>query len=278
MLIFWTIVLFLLGAIVGSFLNVCIYRLPRDKAPWRPQRSYCPHCHELIAWYDNIPLVSWFLLGAQCRQCGSYISPRYILVEFLTAALFALSFWVLNGRDEALPVTAVYLALMSLLIAASFIDLELRIIPDSLTLGVAVLAPVVSVLVPWLHSNPPFGRAYVFFDDNVLGPLCASLVGMAVGALPVWLSGVLGKMLFKREAMGFGDVKFMAMIGGFLGWKLVLVTFFLAPFFGLIIGVIQLIRTKDHHIPYGPFLSMAAIIAMLWGDRIFIATGISRLF
>ena len=87
-------------AAIGSFLNVCIYRLPRDKAPWRPQRSYCPHCHETIAWYDNIPLVSWFLLGAQCRHCGSYISPRYILVEFLTAILFAVSFWVLFSRAE----------------------------------------------------------------------------------------------------------------------------------------------------------------------------------
>jgi leader peptidase (prepilin peptidase)/N-methyltransferase len=274
--IFWLVVLFIFGSIVGSFLNVCIYRLPRDKSPWHPSRSYCPHCHEVIVWYDNIPLISYFALSAQCRQCGSHISPRYVVVEFLTATVFALTYGVLSARGESLPVIIVYLAIVSFLIMSSFIDLELRIIPNALTIGGILLAPVVSVLVPALHANPAYGRTYVFSHDNLGGPLAASLVGMAVGAAATWLAGVGGKILFKREAMGFGDVKFMAALGGFLGWQPVLLVFFTAPLVGAAVGVIHLLRTGEHHIPYGPFLSFAAFVAMLWGGPIFSAVGVAR--
>ena len=113
---FWIVTLFIFGSIIGSFLNVCIYRLPRDRSPVRPSRSYCPHCHEVIAWYDNIPLVSWFVLGAQCRHCGSYISARYVIVEFLTACLFALTYAVLSARGEATGVIVVYLGLMGMFV------------------------------------------------------------------------------------------------------------------------------------------------------------------
>ena len=273
MRLFWLVLIFIFGSMVGSFLNVCIYRLPRDRSPMRPRRSYCPYCHEMIAWYDNIPLVSYFVLHAQCRHCGFPISGRYVVVEFLTAAMFALTYGVLSARGESLPVTAVYLAIMSVLIMGSVIDIELRIIPDSVTIGGAMLAPVLSVLVPQLHRNPAFGRTYVLSTDSFLGPLAASLTGMVVGALAIWLAGVMGKLIFRREAMGFGDVKFMALLGGLLGWKLVLLIFFMAPFFGAVIGVIQIIRTKDHHIAYGPFLSVATVISMLWGDRFFSALG-----
>lgn len=269
MQVFWTIVLFILGSIFGSFLNVCIYRLPRDKSPWNPSRSYCPQCHEMIAWYDNIPLVSWFVLRAQCRHCGSYISPRYAVVEFLTAFVFAVTYWVLSSRGEPTPVIVVYLGLMCLLILSSFIDIELRIIPNEITLGGAALAPVFSVFIPELHANDALARCYVFNPaSNFWGPLWACLVGMAVGALVTWGSGVVGKVLFRREAMGFGDVKFMALIGGFLGWLPVLIIFFLAALLGAVAGVAHLLRTREHHIPYGPFLSIAAAIVMLWGDKV----------
>ncbi len=269
MQLFWPVALFILGSIFGSFLNVCIYRLPRDKSPWNPSRSYCPHCHEKIAWYDNIPLVSWFALGAQCRHCGSYISPRYAVVEFLMASVFALTYLVMSGRGEPAPVIAVYLGLMCLLILSSFIDLELRIIPNEITLGGAALAPVVSVFIPELHANPALGRAFVFNHESLFwGPLWACLAGMAAGALVTWLSGVAGKALFRREAMGFGDVKFMALIGGFLGWLPVLIIFFLAALLGAVGGVAHLLRTREHHIPYGPFLSVAAAVVMLWGDKV----------
>jgi leader peptidase (prepilin peptidase)/N-methyltransferase len=274
--VFWIVVLFIFGSIVGSFLNVCIYRLPRDRSPAWPTRSYCPHCHEVIAWYDNIPLVSWFALGAQCRHCGSYISARYIIVEFLTAGLFALTYAVLSARGEPAGVLIVYLGLMGMFILSSFVDAELRIIPDSVTIGAMMLAPVCSVMVPALHNNRRMGRTFLFSSDNVLGPLCACLVGMVIGALATWLAGAVGKLMFRREAMGIGDVKFMAALGGFLGWQPLLLTFFMAPLLGSVVGLIYMARTKDHHIPYGPFLSIAAAVTMLWGDRIFALLGVAR--
>jgi leader peptidase (prepilin peptidase)/N-methyltransferase len=274
---FWIVTLFIFGSIIGSFLNVCIYRLPRDRSPVRPSRSYCPHCHELIAWYDNIPLVSWFVLGAQCRHCGSYISARYIIVEFLTACLFALTYAVLSARGEPTGVIVVYLGLMGMFVLSSFVDAELRIIPDSVTIGAMMLAPICSVLVPDLHLNPAMGRTFVFSQDSVLGSLGACLVGMTVGALATWLAGAFGKLLFRKEAMGIGDVQFMAALGGFLGWQPLLMTFFIAPMLGSVVGLIYMARTKDHHIAYGPFLSIAAAVTMLWGDRIFALLGLSHL-
>ena len=275
---YWLVVTFIFGSIVGSFLNVCIYRLPRDKSLCKPARSYCPHCHEPIAWYDNIPLVSYFALHGQCRHCGFTISCRYVIVEFMTAVLFALTYAVMSARGESVPVTGVYMTLMAVLLMGSAIDIELRIIPNVVTIGGALLAPVLSVFVPRLHDYESFGRTFLFSPDSVVGPLTASLVGMAVGAGATWLAGVMGKLLFKRDAMGLGDIKLMAMIGGLLGWQQALLIFFMAPFFGAVVGVIHLTRTKDHHIPYGPFLSLATAITMLWGDRIFALLGISQLF
>ena len=274
--LFWLAAIFILGGMIGSFINVCIYRLPREKSPVRPMRSYCPHCHEPISWYDNIPLVSYFVLGAQCRHCGSNISARYVLVEFLTASMFALTYAVLSSRDESVPVLAIYLALMGILILASFIDLELRIIPNSVTIGGMLLAPVLSVLAPQLHDREAMGRTYMFSQDNIMGPLAACLTGMVIGAAATWLAGVIGKLMFRREAMGFGDVKFMAALGGFLGWQPVLLIFFTAPLLGAVVGLIHLARTREHHIPYGPFLSIAAAVTMLWADKILALIGLAR--
>lgn len=270
MLGFWIVTMFVFGSIVGSFLNVCIYRMPREKSLWKPRRSYCPHCHETIAWYDNIPLISYFALNAQCRHCGSHISARYVLVEFLTAVLFAGCFRAFYARGESPGVIAVYLALVAALIAASFIDIELRIMPNALTIGGMLLAPVLSVLVPDLHGEAwsRFGRGFMLSTDSVLGPLAASLIGAVVGAAATWLSGLIGKVLFRKEAMGFGDVKFMAMLGGLLGWRQVLLVFFVASLLGAVYGIIHILRTRDHHIPYGPFLSLATLVALLFGDRI----------
>ena len=259
---------FAIGSLVGSFLNVCIYRLPRDRSVIRPLRSYCPRCHQGIAWYDNIPVISYLALGGCCRHCGGLISPRYLVVEILTASLVTLTYWQLDARGEPWEVIAVYELLVLVLITSSAIDLELRIIPDSLTLGAAVLTPLLSGLFPAIHDNPSCGRALIGASDRTLGAVGACLVGMAVGAFAIWAVGLLGKAIFRREAMGMGDTKFMAMVGGVLGWKLTLVAFFLAPVFGAVIGVIVLLRTRDHHIPYGPFLSVGAFLAMLWGDPI----------
>jgi leader peptidase (prepilin peptidase)/N-methyltransferase len=269
MQLFWLVATFILGAIVGSFLNVCIYRLPRDKSLIHPSRSYCPHCHEQIAWYDNIPLLSYFALHAQCRHCGSPISSRYVIVEALTAVLFAATYWLTHAHNEVVGVTVVYLALTAVLIAASFMDLELRIIPNAITLGGTFLAPILSVIVFQLHDKPEMGRRFLFArQDILLGPLAACMVGMIVGAFLTWGSGVLGKFIFRREAMGLGDVKLMAMLGGLLGWQQVTMLFFVAALIGAVIGIIHILRTKEHHMPFGPFLSIAAFITMHASDKI----------
>jgi leader peptidase (prepilin peptidase) / N-methyltransferase len=284
---FWLVVSFIFGSMVGSFLNVVIYRLPREKSILKPARSYCPLCHEQIAWYDNIPLISWFALHGQCRHCGSMISARYVIVEILTAVLFTATYWLCSNRggygdaavySEFAGVTVIYMALAAVLLAASAMDIELRIIPNSITLGGAMVTPVLSVLVPQLHNNPAFGRTYLFFpSDNVLGPLCACFVGMAVGSGIIWFSGLLGKALFRKDAMGLGDVKFMAMLGGILGWQLVLMLFFASSIIGSVVGLVHILRTKDHHIPFGPSLSAAALVVVHFGDRILIALKLNPL-
>ena len=276
-LLIWVLFTFVLGCIVGSFLNVCIYRLPRDRSVFHPTFSYCPCCHHGIAWYDNIPLVSYLALDAQCRHCGSAISPRYPGVELLTGVLFALCFYVLRARGEAMGVVVVYCLLTGALIVSSFIDLELRIIPDSVTLGGALAAPVLCALFPEVHQNPEgvqLGRHLFLFGTPAFGALAACGMGMLIGSLLTWGTGVMGRAIFRKEAMGLGDVKLMAMIGGIMGWKQALIVFFVAPIFGAVVGIIVLLRTRDHHIPYGPFLSIATVVVMLWGDLIIKALGL----
>lgn len=250
--IIFNIFIFILGAIVGSFLNVCIWRLPQGKSIIFPS-SHCPKCKHAIPWFDNIPLISFIILKARCRFCGERISARYFIVEFLTAALF-LGFFILFGANLKFVIFSLFGAS---LIVASFIDLEHQIIPDEITLGGFVIGIILSALFP-----KTFG---VF---SIKESLMNSLLGALIGSGAIFLTGVIGKMIFKKDAMGGGDVKFMAMIGAFLGWKKVLLTFFIAPFFGTVVGIVVLIKNKSHLIPYGPFLSLAAFVALIFGDRI----------
>ncbi len=237
---------------MGSFLNVCIWRLPEEKSIVHP-RSHCPNCQKTIPWYDNIPLVSYFILRRRCRYCKSKISFRYFVVELLTASLF-LFFYKKFGIN---PKFFIYSALFSSLIVATFIDFKYQIIPDVISVSGIILGIFLSLVFPQLH-----GRV------SVLAALKDSLAGLLVGGLMIWLTGFFGKLVFKKEAMGFGDVKLMAMLGAFLGWKAVILTYFIAPFLGLVFGIISLLKTKSHYIPYGPFLSLASFAALVWGNKI----------
>ena len=267
--LFGAVAIFVLGCCIGSFLNVCIYRLPREKSLTSPLRSYCPACHEAIAWYDNIPLLSWVFLRGQCRHCRSLISPRYFIIELLTALLFLVVFAMLHKRPEAPGTAGAYLIFTSLLIVSTATDIELRIIPDEITIGGMIVVFLLSLVFPELHESPEFGRDLVLFtSDRFWGAAAASLMGMAVGAGLIYMTGILGTLLFRREAMGFGDVKLIAMIGGILGWKLVVFVFFLGAVFGAVVGLASFLRTRDHHIPFGPFLALAAMVCLLWGDVI----------
>ncbi|MGE4357767.1 MAG: A24 family peptidase [Candidatus Omnitrophota bacterium] len=246
--------IFVIGAFVGSFLNVCISRLPEGKSIIYPP-SHCPDCHKNIRWYDNIPLLSYFILRGRCRYCGKRISPRYLFVELLTAIIFLL-FYSLYGITEKF---FIYLVLFSSLEVAAFIDLKYQIIPDVISVSGIVLGILFSLIFPEIHQ-----------ENSFLSSLQKSFSGLIIGGGMIWLTGFLGKLVFKKEAMGFGDVKLMAMLGSFLGVKKIVLTFFLAPFFGLIFGIFYFLRTKSHYIPYGPFLILSALISLVWGENIWL--------
>jgi len=252
MMLIYTIFIFVFGACIGSFLNVCIYRMPRGESIVYPG-SRCPECKRHIAWRDNIPLWSFVNLRRRCRSCGVEFSYRYFLVELLTAGLFVflLHFYGMTVQFF------VYSALFASLIAVTFIDIDFKEIPDSISISGIVMGAFLSLLFPFLHGA-----------NSALMGLLTSMKGILVGGGIIYATAILGKIAFKKDAMGGGDVKLLAMIGAFLGWKLVLLTFFLAPFFGAIFGIAVKLKTGESEIPYGPFLSMAAFIALLWGENI----------
>ena len=252
---------FISGLMVGSFLNVCIWRIPAGEQVVKG-RSICRSCKREIAAYDNIPLLSFVLLGGKCRRCKAPISWSYPAVEVATGLLFAA---VLNrfGWTNAALVYAVFGAA---LIVLSVIDLREMILPDEITLPGISLGVIVSFFVPELH------RAAAQW-----GGLWASVIGVLAGAGVMYLIGAAGTLLFKRklkaigeeEAMGFGDVKLMGMVGAVIGlWKVLLVSLVLAPMSGAVIGLAIKARTKQEIIPFGPFLAAGTLVALFFGDSI----------
>lgn len=262
----------LLGLLVGSFLNVCIFRLPRNCMSVVRPRSKCPRCRNLIAWYDNIPVLSWILLGGKCRHCAIRISPRYAAVELLTAALYLFASWRifygpgarLGPADQA-ALFVVHAWFLGALVVSTFIDLEFRILPDEITLSGVVVGLVWSAAFPAVMHT---GDVHLLRTWNPhLAALVASAFGAALGGGSIWGVGVLGKLVFRKEAMGFGDVKFMAMVGSVLGWRATLLTFVLACLFGSVFGIVKRIVTGTFgYVPFGPFLSAGAL-GMLFGSE-----------
>lgn len=245
-------IVFLVGAIIGSFLNVCIYRLPKNESIILPS-SHCPNCKKNIPWYDNIPILSYLVLKGKCRFCKTKIHFRYFLVEVLTALLM-LSLFIAFGLTSKF---FAYSILVCGLIIATFVDFEIQEIPDQISIGGLIIGIVLSYAIPSIF-------------DEYLRPhgLLDSFLGVLAGGSSIYLMGFLGELVFKKEAMGGGDVKFMAMIGSFLGWKLVIFTFFLAPLFGAVVGIILKIKDGRNIIPYGPYLSLAALVSIFFGERI----------
>jgi leader peptidase (prepilin peptidase) / N-methyltransferase len=340
---------FVLGAVVGSFLNVCIYRLPRDLSINEPKRSFCPHCGAQIPWYHNLPLVSWVWLRGRCARCGSPISLRYVVVEFLTALLF-LGVW-LKVTPDLWVLAFPYWILVSLLIVGTFVDLEHYIIPNEITVGGIIAGFFLSIAIPPMMMT----------ESHVVSAL-RSLTGAALGYLLLWgvveigklafgkkritldepqaftakseseqwqikignevtlwgdlfarerdqlllncakakvegrehsdvtlrffhdrvcvgeeeyslekldeISGIVRAITIPREAMGFGDVKFIAAIGAFLGWQAVLFTVVSASVIGSVAGVATLLAGKrawSLKIPFGPYLAVGAILWIFAG-------------
>lgn len=338
---------FILGAAVGSFLNVCIYRLPRDLSVNEPRRSFCPVCRKPIPWHQNLPLISWLLLRGRCANCGSKISFRYFAVELLTALLF-LAVW----QSFSWQLAIAYWIFVSLLIAGTFIDFEHFIIPDRVTIGGIIAGVVASLVVPALMETNSrltagirsvlaavagyvillivleagkiaFGKKRIRFDaptpftwkkrdndaDLVVGSeetlwsdhfarekdrlllqcdeakidnrkfesvtLDFHYDRVAVEGEEFLLdhvneiSGVARELLIPREAMGRGDLKFLAAIGAFLGWRAVLFSLFAGSLLGSIVGLITLIvgkRVWSAKLPFGPYLAFGAVCWMFFGD------------
>jgi len=246
---------FLFGLITGSFLNVCIYRIPRGLSIIIPS-SRCPSCNTPIKPWDNIPIVSYILLGGKCRFCKAKISLRYPLVELLNAIMYALILWRFNFGWH----TIIYFVFSSSLIVITFIDLDFQIIPDRITLsGIPIGFLAGSFLLP-----DPFARS------SLLG-MKESLIGMITGFGLFYFVALIGSAIFKKEAMGGGDVKMMAMVGALTGWKAVLLTTFLGSLTGSIIGILLIVlKGKDRKakIPFGPFLALGTIITLFYGQEI----------
>ncbi len=343
---FWSVVILWLGCMVGSFLNVCIHRMPIGQSVISPP-SHCPHCNYSIPFYLNVPLVTWLMLRGQCANCRAPISVRYLLVELLTGLMF-LSCW-LNYGATSTALALAYCIVMAGLIVATFIDLAHFIIPDEITIGGAVLGFLCSFAVPSLHDASgsrwksmglsllgivvggliveavrqlgklAFGRmklalggeTKVFFGDTgmvlpdreiayedifyrktdairfqalrlELADRCYTNVAVALSPLKLkigeqefepeqnlYMEAVTDKMVLPREAMGFGDVKFMAAIGAFLGWQATLFSLVVSSFIGALVGgaLILLQRHKrSAPIPYGPYIAAAAVL-WIWAGK-----------
>lgn len=250
-----TLMVLCFGACVGSFLNVCIYRIPRDESVVRP-RSHCPHCGRMIAAWDNIPLFSYILLRARCRHCQAPIAFRYFLVEAITAILF-LWIWRRYGVDLR---TLVYWMMAGGLVLGTFVDFDHMILPDRVTLGGIAAGLVLSPLVPALHGT-----------NSALGALTASLIGAVAGLGLLGGVAILGKWIFRKDAMGMGDVKLLGAVGALLGWRATLFTVMASAFVGSVVGLILLARKSkglESRIPYGPYLAMGALAWVLGGDQL----------
>lgn len=344
---FWSVVCFVFGCMLGSFLNVCIHRMPLGLSVVSPP-SHCPHCKYSIPWFLNVPLLTWVMLRGKCRNCGAPISVRYFLVELLTGAVF-LACWLRFG-DVSAPTAIVYAFFIAGLIAATFIDFEHFIIPDEITIGGVVVGFLVSVLLPGMHgadsmaggalqsllgigvgwgivyailrvgkmlfgrqklSLPPDSRVVfgesamhlpdqevpyedLFYRDSdtlIVKAQRVELIDRCFPACEVRLSKptlkigeeefspeqvpymeiVSDEMVVPREAMGFGDVKFMAAIGAFLGWQATLFSLMASSMIGAFVGVALILarrREWSSRLPYGPYIALAAVIWMFGGKEI----------
>jgi leader peptidase (prepilin peptidase)/N-methyltransferase len=290
--------IFLFGLLFGSFLNVCIYRLPRGLSVVTP-RSACPNCKQQIAFYDNLPVVSWLMLGGRCRHCKEKISPRYLLIELLTGLLFLACY----GYFGATLSTLKYCTLAFLLVGLIFTDAETKILPDKLTLSGLALGLIFSLLVPVNDLASQFlpGVMNLPFSDDITARLMSlldSLLGAGLGASFIYGAGAIYLRWRGAEGMGFGDVKLMAMVGSFLGMKLTILTIFAASVAGSLFGlstvlVVWVKRThrfmkrlanaeaarrrawqsaqvvyRHYQMPFGVFLGSMALIAFFFGDRL----------
>ena len=241
------IIIFILGLVVGSFSNVCIYRIPRNESIIYPA-SHCPKCLNKIKPFDNMPLLSFILLKGRCRHCKNKISIQYPMVEFLTGLIYLIIYLVYGLSIQ----TLIYILLSSALIIIAFIDLNEQIVPDIISLPGIGVGFILSFFVP-----------YIAWINSALGVL--------VGGGIILIIGLTGSLIFKKEAMGGGDVKLAAMIGAFLGWRYIAISLFLGFFLGALTGIFLImakIKSREDAVPFGPFIVLGSFITLFWGEKI----------
>ncbi len=240
--------IFCLGLVIGSFLNVVIYRLPRNKN-FIIARSACTSCNSELKWYHNIPLFSYLFLRGKCGFCKDKISIRYPLVEFLNGIFYLYFFWQYSFSANFF----IFAGLISILLIIFFIDVDFQIIPDVITLPCMLIGLGISFL--------PNGIGFV-----------PSIIGLLVGGGSLYLIAILGDWLFKKDSMGGGDIKMAAMLGAFLGWQKVLFIFLSSAVIGLVVSIALMAVSskirKERVVPFGPFLASAAVLAIIYGEQL----------
>jgi len=266
------ILAFIIGAIFGSFLNVVIYRVPNEKS--LIPGSACPNCEKPIKFYHNIPVLGWLMLGGKCANCKEPIAWRYPVIEALTGLVFLVTFMQI-GLTPYLPVA---LAFASAMIALIFIDADHMILPNVITYPMFVIALIIRIV----YSIAFAGTNY--FSDTTFAPiaslhgwpqwavsLAGALFGALVGGGSLWLVGAIWKLFRGVDAMGLGDVKLLFAIGALLGWRLTVLTIFIGAFTGALAGIVVVSRQKERdlqtQIPFGIFLGIGSIVAILFGDQ-----------
>ena len=290
----------LFGLVVGSFLNVAIYRLPLEgQSVSRPRRSRCPQCGTELSWRENIPLVSWLVQRGRCKGCACRIPVRYPMVELLTAVLWGLAAWIVAAGApmmtlERFGLLAIYVLVLSGLIVATFVDFDHFEIPDEVSIGGMVLAPVLSFLVPLLHADTHVAQMFSSGAEvDRTGSFLGSLAGVLVGGGILLAMGWLGKKLYQRDAMGLGDVKLLAAGGGFVGPGGALVALLIGSLVASVVGILNMARflcltrararqrkarksfgqalrvarIAGRYLPFGPYLGIGIGIVLLdWND------------
>ena len=261
------------GAIIGSFLNVVIHRLPRGESIVLPS-SHCPNCGATIAFYDNVPVLSYLLLRGRCRKCKAHISARYPAVEVLTAALWFFVAWR-DGLTWALPFDLVFVTAIMVLV---FIDAEHMLLPNAITFPGIVFALIARLALPYLMGQPHFDDLGMFLNGSLAGlPLwAASLIGALIGALvgggSLWLMAWTWERLRGIELIGLGNVKMMFMVGAYLGWRLTILNIFLGLLSVIIIVPLLWLQRGNRDaqmlLPSGEFLGITAVISLFFGSQI----------
>ncbi|OVE77259.1 hypothetical protein BVX98_03215 [bacterium F11] len=251
-----SIFVFLIGLEFGSFANVCVYRWPRSLSILSPTRSFCPWCKIKISWYDNIPVVSYFNLKRRCRHCLSLISFRYPFVELVMGLLWLGTYFAIRPTTQNLSwmFLLIVWCFIFILIVTTFTDFDWRIIPNEASYFLVIVGLIASPLNPLLSA------------DGSMPRVGESILGLVTGGGLLFSLAFLGKLIFKKEAMGGGDIKLAAGIGTILGWKAILLTLMLASVFGGMVSIGGLLigsLKRNQYIPFGPFINLGAFISII---------------